>query len=58
MVGRLVVGGPMDSSQETSGSVMGSGTDFGRSLVGVIKLGIALGNSVREMTVRSYTLTT
>ena len=33
---------------------MGSGTNFGRSLVGVAKLGIALGNSVREMTVRSF----
>jgi len=35
----------------------GSGTDFGRSLVGVTKLGIALGNSVREITVRSCTVT-
>ena len=48
----------MDASSDMSGSVVDSGTDFGRSLVGVIKLGIALGNSVREMTVRSYTLTT
>jgi hypothetical protein len=48
----------MDSSSDTLGSVVGSGNDFGRSFVGVIKLGIALGNSVREMTVRSYTLTT
>jgi len=37
--------------------MVGSGTDFGRSLVGVTKLGIALGNSVREITVRSCTLT-
>lgn len=57
MVGRLVSDGPMDSWSEMSGSVVGSGTDFGRSLVGVTKLGIALGNSVREITVRSCTLT-
>lgn len=56
IVGRLVVGGPTDSLSEASGS-MGSGTDFGRSLVGVIKLGIALGNSVRDITVRSCILT-
>ena len=47
---------PMGSSWDRSGSV-GSGTDFGRSFVGVTKLGIALGNSVREITVRSCTLT-
>ena len=47
----------MDSSSDASGSVMGNGTDFGRSLVGVTKFGIALGNSVREITVRSCTLT-
>jgi len=57
MVGRLAVDGPMDSSSDVSRSVVGSGTDFGRSLVGVTKFGIALGNSVREITVRSCILT-
>lgn len=58
MVGRLVVDGPVGSLSGALGSVVGSGTDFGRSLVGVTRLGIALGNSVREMMVRSYTFTT
>ena len=53
IVGRLAVGGPMDSSSDVSESAMGNGTDFGRALVGVSKLGIAFGNSVREITVRS-----
>ena len=57
IVGRLVVGGSTDSLSDGSRSLVGSGTDFGRSLVGVIKLGIALGNSVREITVRSWTFT-
>ena len=58
MVGCFAVDGPIDSLSDIPGSVSGSGTDFARSFVGVAKLGIALGNSVREMTVRSYTLTT
>ena len=58
MIGRLFVEEPMDSSSDMSGSVVGNGTDFDRALVGVVKEGIALGNSVREMTVRSYTVTT
>jgi hypothetical protein len=58
MVGRLVEDGPTDSLTDMLGSAVGSGTDFGRPLVGVAKVGIAFGNSVREMTVRSYTLTT
>jgi len=57
MVGRLVVREPVGSSSDVSGSKVGSGTDFGRSLVGVTRLGIAFGNSVREITVRSCTLT-
>ena len=57
MVGRFLVPGPAGSSSDVSWSMAGSGTDFGRSLVGVTKLGIALGNSVREITVRSCTLT-
>jgi hypothetical protein len=60
IVGRLVVDvdGSLDSSLDESESEVGSGTDFGRPLlVGVTKLGIALGNSVREITVRSCTLT-
>jgi len=59
MAGRLAVDGLMDSSSDVSRSMVGgSGADFGRCLVGVTKLGIALGNSVREITVRSCTLTT